>query len=166
MSIHTLDKANLINELQCGQNLGQAIHSKRRADFSLLLAMLSQDVRDNTPVESVPKNKDSSLRELFALPLEQQVKSDESSYQRGQCIAQQFNQGGLTAARLQSYLAPDALTYMPEHTHDLPEDIYHNLSGHQRRKLQQTSDKSPPYDFQLYHDLVVSQRKSELYTQL
>lgn len=166
MSIHTLDKAHLINELQCGQHLGQAIQHHRRADFSLLLALLSQDVRDNTPVESVPAPDTKSLRDVFSLPQEQQLKSDQNSYLRGQTIATQFNQGGLTAARLQSYLAPDALAYLPEHTHDLPEALYHNLSGHQRRVLEQKERKSPGYDFHLYQDLVVSQRKNELYNQI
>lgn len=162
MSVSTLEQAPLINELLYGQNIGQAVHSQRRADFSLLLAMLSDDVRDNTPVEKLPSKEEVSLSQAFSIPKSQALRSDENSYPRGEEIAKQFNLGGLTAARLQAYLAPDALAYMPEKTSDLPEEVYHNLSQYQRQKLQKTLPKSPNYDFQLYNDLVANHRQSEL----
>ncbi len=166
MSIHTLDRANLINELQCGQSVGRAVHDNRRADFALLLAMLSQDVRDHTAVDQVEEAVPSDLREQFLLPQEQQLQSNQESYLRGIEIAAQFNNGGMVAAKLQSCLAPDALTYLPEQTHNLPEEVYHNLSGHQRRELDENNSNRRNFDYQLYHSLVVNQRQSQIQTQL
>ncbi|MGX9417306.1 VC2046/SO_2500 family protein [Vibrio sp. RC27] len=166
MSIQALESSHSIDILRFGQDVGQAVHSQRRADFSLLLAMICDDAQYHTPIDSIPSADDLSLDERFAVPAGQKMTSDEASYQRGAQIAEQFNQGGLSAARLQAYLAPDALTYMPEHTGNLPEDVYYNLSEHQRQKVKQTQPKTSQYDFQLYHDLIANQRQSELSVQL
>jgi hypothetical protein len=167
MSIHTIDKANLVNELQCGQSFGQAVHESRRADFKLLLAMLSQDVRDNTPTESISQLEDESPLNLqYQVPATQQLKSNQDSYSRGEIISEKFHSEGLSAAKLQSYLAPDALCYQPEETHNLPEEVYHNLSGHQRRNLEPSSQTRAPLNYQLYRYLVIDQRKSEILAQL
>ncbi len=50
MQIHTLDKAAIINEIQFGNGINHAVHEGRRADFSLILSMFSNDVRDVVPV--------------------------------------------------------------------------------------------------------------------
>ena len=42
----TLREHYLVDELQLGQTLNQAISQGRRSEFSLLLAMLSPDVED------------------------------------------------------------------------------------------------------------------------
>ncbi len=166
MELHTLDKANLINELQCGQSVGQAIHQSRRSDFALLLAMLSQDVRDTTPIDKLPDPDHTDLYHQFSVPKSQPLVSDQQSYQRGEKIAEQFNHSGIMAAKLQCYLSPEALTYRPEQTHNLPEEVYHNLSGHQRRELAEGSHQGINLDLHLYHSLVINQRQSQIQAQL
>ncbi len=73
----TLDSEPLLHELQLGEQLGVSIHQKRRADFSLMLAMLTDDAREQSQFylpkeEQKPSNKEtnSTLRKLFNLPKE------------------------------------------------------------------------------------------------
>ncbi|WP_394144434.1 VC2046/SO_2500 family protein [Vibrio atypicus] len=166
MQIHTLDKASIINELQFGTGISHAVHEGRRADFSLILSMFSDDVRDNTPVEKVEHidSTEAILRKRFELPEPQALRSDQSSYDISATQAQLFHQGGLPSAKLSHYLQPEVLTYLPEETHDLPEEVYHNLSGHQRRKLGEKEPKElMPAD--LYNQLITAQRNFQISAQ-
>lgn len=166
MQIHTLDKATIINELQFGTGINHAVHEGRRADFSLILSMFSDDVRDNTPIEKIDEidTTEAALRKRFELQLPQPLRSDQSSYELSAQQASLFHNSGLSSAKLSHYLRPDALTYLPEDTHDLPEEVYHNLSGHQRRSM---SEKEPkelmPID--LYNQLIKAQRTFQIQTQ-
>ena len=85
----------LINELQLGDKLNQCIHHKERSQFSLLLAMLTDDVRAHSQF-TLPITEDVSfasdeenLRKLFKLPLEQALALD------GVDNIQAFNQADL-----------------------------------------------------------------------
>ncbi len=166
MQVEALNNINAITELQFGMGINHAVHEGRRADFALLLSMFSNDVRDNTPVEQIETVEitDSSLRQRFALPEPQVLKSDQSSYQISALQAHQFHHGGLASAKLAHYLIPEALVYLPEATHDLPEDVYHNLSIHQQRQLGEKQPKKlMPFD--LYNQLVEAQRSYQIRAQ-
>ena len=166
MQIHTLDKASIINELQFGTGINHAVHEGRRADFSLILSMFSDDVRDNTPVEKVDEidTTEQALRQRFELQSPQQLRSDQSSYEMSAQQASLFHTSGLPSAKLSHYLKPDALTYLPEDTHDLPEEVYHNLSGHQRRSMGEKEQKElMPID--LYNQLIKAQRTFQIQAQ-
>ncbi|MCW6026362.1 hypothetical protein K1Y37_27300 [Serratia marcescens] len=76
----------------------------------------------------------------------------------------QFHNAGLPSAKLSHYLKPDALTYLPEDTFDLPEDVYHNLSGHERRTLGERNKNLIP-DAGLYNQLVTAQRQYQIQAQ-
>ncbi|MBD1559269.1 hypothetical protein HC752_20205 [Vibrio sp. S9_S30] len=137
MNIHTLDKAAIISELNVGSDISQAVNAGRRADFALLVSMFSNDVRDNTPVETIETQaiSDDKLRKQFDLAAPQTLRSNEESYERSATQANLFHKSGITSVRLAHGLTPDALAYLPQSTYDLPEEVYHNLSGHERRKL-------------------------------
>ncbi len=166
MQIHTLDKAAVINELQFGNGINHAVHEGRRADFALILSMFSNDVRDVVPVEQVDniETNDEILRQQFGLSQPQALRSDNSSYEVAAEQAKQFHGAGLASAKLCHYLKPDALTYLPEDTFDLPEEVYHNLSGHERRHLGEQNKTLMP-DARLYNQLVTAQRQYQLQTQ-
>lgn len=164
--IHTLDKASIINELQFGNGINHAVHEGRRADFSLILSMFSDDVRDNTPVELVDEQETTEqlLRKRFELQPPQQLRSDQQSYPVSAKQAELFHNSGLPGAKLHHYLAPEVLAYMPEETFDLPEEVYHNLSGHQRRHLAEKEPRTViPAD--LYNQLVSAQRSFHIQAQ-
>ena len=166
MQVHTLDKAAIINELQFGNGINHAVHEGRRADFALILSMFSDDVRDNTPVEMVDDiaTTDTLLRQRFELQEPQPLRSDQSSYPVSAQQAKQFHSGGLPSAKLAHYLVPEPLVYLPEQTHDFPEEVYHNLSGHLRRRLAETTPRQAiPAD--LYHQLISAQRHDQMRVQ-
>lgn len=48
----------------------------------------------------------------------------------------------MASAKLSHYLQPEVLTYLPEDTENFPEDVYLNLSGHDRRHLAQQENKT------------------------
>ncbi|EGR0056795.1 hypothetical protein FR267_09325 [Vibrio vulnificus] len=137
MQIHTLDKASIINELSFGNGISQAVQQGRRADFALLLSMFSEDARHITPVEQIETQEmtDAVLRKQFGLSEPQKLRSDQSSYAISAEQAKQFHNAGLPSAKLSHYLSAEPLAYMPEETFDLPEEVYQNLSGHERTKL-------------------------------
>ncbi|QTG88921.1 hypothetical protein JTI77_01550 [Vibrio furnissii] len=166
MHVHTLDKAGLINELQIGTGISQAVLHGHRADFSLMLALFSNDVRDTTPVEAIEQveTTEDVLRQRFELQAPQTLRSDQSSYQISARQADLFHQGGLASAKLSHYLTPEVLAYLPEDTQDLPEEVYLNLSGHERRHLAQKTPKTLlPSD--LYPQLNMAWRHDQLRAQ-
>lgn len=166
MHVHTLDKAGLINELQIGTGISQAVLHGRRADFSLMLALFSNDVRDTTPVEAIEQveTTEDVLRQRFELQAPQTLRSGQSSYQISARQADLFHQGGLASAKLSHYLTPEVLAYLPEDTQDLPEEVYLNLSGHERRHLAQKTPKTLlPSD--IYPQLNMAWRHDQLRAQ-
>ncbi|MCG6269822.1 VC2046/SO_2500 family protein [Vibrio furnissii] len=166
MHVHTSDKAGLINELQIGTGISQAVLHGRRADFSLMLALFSNDVRDTTPVEAIEQveTTEDVLRQRFELQAPQTLRSDQSSYQISARQADLFHQGGLASAKLSHYLTPEVLAYLPEDTQDLPEEVYLNLSGHERRHLAHKTPKTLlPSD--LYPQLNMAWRHDQLRAQ-
>tara|TARA_R110000737_G_scaffold317535_1_gene328238 strand:+ start:8619 stop:9155 length:537 start_codon:yes stop_codon:yes gene_type:complete len=66
----------LVHELQLGEQLNESVHHQRRSDFSLLLAMLTDDVRAHSqfklPLSQVTEKNTTSdqLRKYFQLPNE------------------------------------------------------------------------------------------------
>lgn len=69
----------LLHELQLGEQLNESIHQARRSDFSLMLAMLCDDVREQSQFV-LPQHQQSDikittdlLRKKFELPDEPQL---------------------------------------------------------------------------------------------
>lgn len=141
MQVHTLDKASVINELQFGTDINQAVQQGRHADFALFMALFSNDVRDTCPTETLSVNKpaESQIRQHFAVAEPQPLRNNQSSYAISAQQAKLFHSGGLASAKLTHYLTPEPLTYLPEDTGNLPEEVYLNLSAHERRQLKEKS---------------------------
>ncbi|MGF1714089.1 VC2046/SO_2500 family protein [Photobacterium chitinilyticum] len=166
MQIHTLDKAQLINEVQLGSNLNHAVEGGRRADFALMLAMLSPDHLETVPVDAPPKSgkTETELRTYFELQDPKPLSTTEHCYVNGAAQANAFHNSGLSDVRLLHELQPTALNFPPQGTKGLPEDIYHNLSGHERRMLppkENAAIKASPQN--LYLSLIHAKRFAEMY---
>lgn len=65
----------LLHELQLGEQLNESVEQTRRADFSLMLAMLAEDVREQSqfllpksPEETAVELSNLALRKQFNLP--------------------------------------------------------------------------------------------------
>ncbi|PTP89053.1 hypothetical protein CWO04_06130 [Vibrio splendidus] len=167
MQIHTLDKAGIINELKFGIGISQAVEQGRRADFALLLSMFSNDVRDCTPIDTieVTETTEDRLRKHFGVAEPQQLRSNQSSYEISAQQSNHFHQASLASAKLSHYLKPEALAFMPDDTADLPEEVYQNLSGHDRRKLANKQVPDLPLAT-LYNELSTAQRQYQIQAQV
>lgn len=157
----------ITNELNFASDLGHAVERGNRADFALLLSMLSRDVRDIEPVEpfDTATESEEQLRIRLGVTKAQPLLSDENSYTHGAEIARHFHSGGMQSARLQSELTPDALAYRPHNTMGFDEEVYRNLSGHELNQLQQPA-RNPASTHNLYQKLVVAQRSDQLQAQV
>ncbi|MGR5119123.1 VC2046/SO_2500 family protein [Vibrio astriarenae] len=163
MQITAVEQNTIINELQIGSGINRAVHEGRRADFALFLSMFSHDIREVTPVDSIEEitTSDELLRKEFQLSQPQSLRSSAASYDTSAEQARQFQQGGMASAKLSHYLTPEVLAFMPEHTADLPEEVYHNLSYHQLRHLNTPDNKAKlPHHF--YHQMNESHRRDQL----
>ncbi|MBY6198001.1 VC2046/SO_2500 family protein [Vibrio hangzhouensis] len=163
MQIHSLDKAQLVNELQCGTSLNRAVEQGRRADFALMLSMFSHDCRETTLIEDIDTHEtdEALLRKRFDVPTAQKLQGLLDDYQTSAAIANQFHKGGLASAKLQHYTAPEPLNYAPVDTQGLNEEVYQNLSGHTRRQLTEQGVLKPGVDA-LYNQLSTAYRKDTL----
>ncbi|MEE0892019.1 MAG: VC2046/SO_2500 family protein [Succinivibrio sp.] len=87
----------LVDELQLGTRLNNDIQAQNRADFALMLAMLSQDVRDN-PIFATKENptKKEDLRAKFQLPPAREDYAKQGDFEKAQQMTESFHQDGLT----------------------------------------------------------------------
>ncbi|UTV28561.1 VC2046/SO_2500 family protein [Photobacterium atrarenae] len=166
MQVHTLDKAQLIHEVQLGDHLNHAVEGGRRADFALMLAMLSPDQLETVPVDAppAPGKTEAELRTYFELQPPQPLTTTEHCYTHSAIQAAAFHQSGdLGDVRLLQGLQPTALDFPPQGTKGMPEEVYHNLSGHERRMLppkEEASIQASPQD--LYLSLIQAKRYAEM----
>lgn len=116
----------LLHELQLGEQLNKSVHQARRADFSLMLAMLCDDVREQSqfilPKEDVSsveqsKHTNEALRKYFDLPEQAPLalKSIEqiSQFNQSQLIAD----NDLASIQLSNALSPKPLTFRDNNHH-------------------------------------------------
>ncbi|MDX2370325.1 MAG: VC2046/SO_2500 family protein [Colwellia sp.] len=126
----------LLHELQLGEQLNESVHQARRADFSLMLAMLCDDVREHSQFilpqaddSSVDQSKQSNqaLRKHFDLPEQAPLalKNIEqiSQYNQGQLIAD----NDLVTIQLSNALSPKPLTFRDDN-HYIASNILGNTS--------------------------------------
>ena len=107
----------LIHELQLGQQLSQCVHTNRRADFGLMLAMLTEDVREHSqfhlPHKELPEPEytDKKFRHYFQLPDEIPLgitdTDDLSLYDQAELVAQ----NNLPSLHLQNALTPRPVAF-------------------------------------------------------
>ncbi len=165
MQIHALDKAQLITDVQLGDHLSHAVTQGRRSDFALMLALLSGDATETTPLNPPfpEKATESDLRYALNLPEPTRLVAEEKDYELCGTQADAFHKAGIASARFNHCVTPSALHFPASGTHNLGEDVYHNLSGHQRRQLAAENPKTTELDpVNLYNQLVLAKRYQEL----
>ena len=107
----TLREHYLVDELQLGQTLNQAISQGRRSEFSLLLAMLSPDVEDQPWVADAPAIEAATIdwRRRFELPKARPLAAEPSSHARALRVSELVAGGSLLSAHLLDCLEPEPL---------------------------------------------------------
>jgi len=126
--ISEVENKILVHELQLGEQLNECVHNKRRSAFSLMLAMLADDVRSHSQF-LVPKTEqvesvttDDSLRKEFNLPRNEPLSI--TSLDR----INDFNQAKLIAENRQLDLRlSNALTPRPLGFRDNAKHIVHDV---------------------------------------
>ena len=116
----------LLHELQLGEQLNESVHQARRADFSLMLAMLCDDVREQSQfvlpkpdgnLTDIADQTNEALRQHFDLPEEAPLalKNIEqiNQYNQGQLIAE----NDLVSVHLSNALSPKPLTFRDDNRH-------------------------------------------------
>jgi len=126
----------LLHELQLGEQLNESVHQARRADFSLMLAMLCDDVREQSqftlPQTDVSSNEQSkqttqTLRKHFDIPEQAPLalKNIEQISQFNQ--SQLITDNDLVSFKLSNVLSPKPLTFRDDYQH-IPSNVLGNTS--------------------------------------
>lgn len=136
----------LVHELQLGTQLSQSVHSGRRADFALMLAMLSDDVREHSqfhlPHTETTENEinDKKLRQRFQLPeptpLAVQDPQEIAKYNQAKLVLEKR----LADLHLQNILSPLPLSIRDDASY-IESEIINNTSIHCQRRYKKQSDK-------------------------
>lgn len=127
----------LINESKLGIKLNQCVHEQRRSDFSLMLAMLTEDAREFSEFSSPHAEQDPSetvnLRKQFQLPEQQALalnNIDEISYYNE---AQYLQDNKLQTIHLLDALLPKPLTFKNDDKH-IANNILGNMNVHSQER--------------------------------
>lgn len=134
-----VNSAPLLHELQLGERLNECVHQSRRADFSLMLAMLCDDVREQSqfilpksaPIDGTATDKaqltNQVLRKHFDLPEEAPLALKSvgqiNAFNQGQLIAEQK----LVTLHLTNALSPKPLAFRNDNKH-VNHDILSNTT--------------------------------------
>jgi len=129
----------LLHELQLGEQLNECVHQSRRSDFSLMLAMLCDDVREQSqfilpntaPIDGTSTDKEQVtnqvLRRHFDLPEEAPLalKNIEqiNQYNQGQLVAD----NDLASLHLINALTPNPIAFRDNNKH-IPSTVLSNTS--------------------------------------
>lgn len=137
-----IDTDILINEHQTGGKLSQAVHEARRADFGLILAMMSQSVLDQAafalPVDEVAEidNSSDALRARFQVSKPQPfAANDASMVEQAHEHSQLIHHSGLASQKLSHYLNPAPLTQFDD-VKRIPDDVLGNCDLVVQQRLQ------------------------------
>lgn len=124
----------LVDELQLGQRLNQALQGGHQAEFALLLSMLSPDVTDAPQHGGIeaPSKAEADLRARFGLQPPQRSYAENSDFEREQKLTELFAAQGQNAVHLACCLRPEPLVPVK---HDLSPDVFNELPPLKQEKV-------------------------------
>lgn len=152
----------LVGELQLGQRLNQCVSEGKKGEFDLLLSMLSNDVCDQDQFSIGNEKQDEqsiSLRESLQVPVPQTLQAD--NQQQGDyslSLAKMALDEGLTAARLQHCLVPEALSFTIDKTHGIDSLVFESLSPTVAQRF--TNVKQAPNNLTVNVDELIAAQQS------
>lgn len=123
----------LIEELQLGEKLNQCIHTNRRSDFSLMLSMLTDDVRAHSQFSlpqseaKVHETSEDLLRKSLELPnkapLALKDSRDINDFSQANLIAE----SKLASLHFENFLKPKAIAFRDDSKH-IPTTVLSNTT--------------------------------------
>lgn len=146
----------IINEWQLSTRLNTALQKQQRADFALLLAMLSPAVDEFAQFKTPVVTQDDMKVSLYQKLSVQKCRSfacDEDDSQTLLQHAKALSSDGMTQLKLCQYLRPAPLTQYDEPKR-LDNELYQNLSLHSRRHVQGEVVPSLEADAPLLYDVL------------
>jgi hypothetical protein len=138
----SVDSQILVHELQLGEQLNESVHSARRADFSLLLAMLTDDVQSHSQfslprtVTDVKISNDATLRKEFEVPEKAALSLDKNQTTSLFDQSKLIQQNNLAELRLSNALSPKPLAFRDDKNH-ITQQILSNTSLYCQKKFNQ-----------------------------
>ena len=136
----------LVDEMQLGDRLNQDVQRADRADFALMLAMLSQDVTDHAEFDpsSEQETTEADLRARFGLPPAVKAYADEADFKRGSAVSQLFNDDGINSVFLAHCLRSEPLVPFE---HRLAPEVFAGLPPLKQQKLRlEYAGEKPAYE--------------------
>ena len=145
-----VDSNLLINEIQLGVKLNECVHSNRRSDFGLMLAMLTDDAREFSeflvpgakPEKEIPSDE-FQLRKLLELPESAPISLRDIALLEHYNEAVLANNNNMKAIYLSDVLMPKAIAFRDDTKHIHP-DVIGNTSLHTQNRHKLGDEKSPP----------------------
>ena len=119
----------LLHELQLGEQLNECVHQSRRSDFSLMLAMLCDDVREQSqfilpksaPIDGTSTDiklvNNKTLRKHFELPDEAPLALKNLEQINRYNQSQLVTDNDLATLHLTNALSPNPLTFRDDKKH-------------------------------------------------
>ena len=157
MPTKSVDSQILVHELQLGEQLNVSVHSDRRADFSLLLAMLTEDVQSHSQF-SLPKTvsdvkifDDSVLRKEFELPEKAPLSIDKNQTTSIFNQSELIQSNNLAALHLSNVLSPKPLAFRDDKKH-ITRQVLSNTSLYCQKKFNQNNRSDNSDDIRLSFD--------------
>ena len=149
-----------INEFQLAEQLGQCIHSDRRSDFSLMLAMLTEDVKEHSQfklpvVENTSlKESDQQLRQKFNLPPQAPLTIEAPHQLEGFNQAHKIVDQQLSSILFENALKPKPIAFRDNHKF-ISTEIMSNTSIHcQKRYTDNATGKRLSFNAKAWLDAV------------
>jgi len=137
----------LINELQLGVKLSECIQSERRSDFSLMLAMLTDDVKEHgqfkLPVVDKSDDLDFELqlRQKFNLPKKIELAITNISELNDFAQSQHLTDGNVASIHLENALQPKPLAFHNDKKY-IPSNILNNTTLHCQNRYKNVDSKT------------------------
>lgn len=124
----------LVDELQLGERLNESLSAGDRADFALLLAMLSQNVEDSPQFADPVKEHETSadLRQLFGLKAKTALYAGEADFARASELAARLKDGGMQSVFLEECLRDEPVSELER---PLPPEVFSSLSPLSQEKF-------------------------------
>jgi len=144
MLTQTIREHFLVDELQLGQQLNDAIHQDQRSHFSLLLSMLSVDVLDQPVFSSVQEEATSDInwRAHWNLPPAAALDSKDCSADESYFRSLLLHEGGINAVHLFNAFQPDPLSWRQ---FAIPAEVWNELSPLKQEKFRQQGQEQIHY---------------------
>ena len=128
----------LVDELQLDCRLNNAVSSGDRADFALLLSMISQDVCDAPQFcDQVSATQNDNLRSRFELQKPQEQFSKAEDFDRASALSELLHQGSINDVFLSNCLKPEPLC---EYERVLAPEVYSELTPLLQEKFNALKD--------------------------